>query len=316
MKRRIQFRIPRDWAGQTLVDFLARRFPYHPAEEWRRHADAGRVHVNAEASSPERILRQADLVEYLAADVPEPDTPLTAPVVFEDADLLIVDKPAGLPTHPGGRYFNHTLWAVLKQEGRIEAPAFVNRLDRETSGLVVVAKTVVAARKCRDQFATRTVEKRYLAIVEGEFPVQLGASGFLFRDTSSTIKRQMFTPAQDPQAAPPAPDAQWAATDFRRVRVCGELSLVEAIPETGRTHQLRAMLNALGYPLVGDKLYGPDPSIFTRFCNDVLTSDDLRLLRMDRQALHAASLRFRHPRTGLEMRVEAKLPDDMARMVV
>ena len=313
MQRRIRFSIPPDFDGSTLVAFLARRFPYHTAVVWGEKAAAGRVMVNDAPAPPGRPLRTGDIVLYVASDVPEPPVPLQAPIVHEDADLLIVNKPAGLPTHPGGSYHHHTLWAVLKRLHDMPSPAFVNRLDRETSGLVVVAKTPEAAVKCRAQFAGRRVEKRYLAVVEGRFPPALDATGRLVADPAMpAVNKRLFLPAPRPEGAAPPDDSEWAETGFRLVRACGELSLVEVTPRTGRQHQIRATLHALGFPLVGDKLYGRDPGIFLRFCQDAMTDEDRRALRLPRQALHAVSLKFRHPRNGFAVQFEAPLPADMA----
>jgi len=316
MKRRIRYAIPPEAAGEVLAAFLARRFPYHTLAEWTELARAGRVLVNGAAAPPAQALRPADLVEYLADDIPEPPAPLAAPVLYEDEELLAVDKPAGLPTHPGGRYFRHTLWAVLKEQHGLEAPAFVNRLDRETSGVVLAAKTPRAAQHCRQQFARRQVEKIYLAIVEGRFPDALTARGFLQSDPDSPVRKQRrFIPAPADAAAPPPAAGETAETAFRRLYRTADLSLVEARPLTGRLHQIRATLRALGYPIVGDKLYGPDPALFIRFCRDELSPADRQRLRLDRQALHAAVLRLRHPGSGQELRLAAPLPADLAALL-
>jgi RluA family pseudouridine synthase len=312
MKRQLQFRIPAGQAGEPLAEFLARRFPYHDREDWAARAVAGRIAVNGKPAGAEQLLAANDLVEYIAHDIPEPEVCLDCGILHEDADMLIVNKPANLPSHPGGRYFNHTLWAVLKQRFPGNELALVNRLDRETSGIVVVARNAKAAVALRKQFATGTVEKKYVAIVEGEFPDTIRAQGFLMADPNAAVaKKRLFVPAERP---PDGGDSDWAETGFRRLRIVGGLSEIEALPKTGRQHQIRATLQALGFPVVGDKLYGVDPTIFLRFCTDALTEDDRRKLRMDRQALHAAALTLRHPRYYKLMTFEAPVPEDMGRL--
>lgn len=310
MKRKIEFSIPVEYAGLEVGDFLARRFPYHGRAEWEERVQAKRVRVNGVAAGPGVSLKEGDVVEHLADDVPEPPADLDVSILYRDDDIIVVNKPSNLTVHPGGRYFHHTLWAVLKERHGLAEPAFVNRLDRETSGLVVVACNDKAAVKCRRQFAERRVAKRYIALVEGVFPSESRAEGVLVEDVAfGRHKRRLFKPAAacvEGEAGDPV------STAFRLVRTVGPVSEVEARPETGRLHQIRATLCWLGYPLVGDKLYGVDPAIFLRFCTDAMTPADRLRLRMDRQALHAAGLRFRHPRTGKWIEFDLPLPSDMA----
>jgi 23S rRNA pseudouridine955/2504/2580 synthase/23S rRNA pseudouridine1911/1915/1917 synthase len=310
VKRRIEFRIPADYAGLAVGEFLARRFPYHDRAQWEERIAARRVRVNGAAADASLALREGDTVEHLSDDVPEPPADLNAAIIFRDDDIIVVNKPANLTVHPGGRYFHNTLWAVLKERHGVEDPVFVNRLDRETSGLVVVACNDKAAVKTRRQFADRRVTKRYVALVEGVFPRECRADGFLVEDVSfGRHKRRLFRPKS---ACAAGEEGDPASTLFMLIRSVGSVSEVEARPETGRLHQIRATLCWLGYPVVGDKLYGADPTIFLRFCTDAMTPADRLRLRMDRQALHAAGLRFRHPRTGKWLEFDLPLPDDMA----
>ena len=311
MKRRIRSQIPRDHAGTDLLEFLSKRFPYHTREGWRERIDAGRVHVNDQPAAADRVLAYRDRIDYLAEVLAEPPVRFDVGVVFDDADLLVVNKPPNLPCHPGGRYFEHTLWAWIRHEIGLDEPVFVNRIDRETSGLVVVARTPAAAKRCRAEFAGRRAEKQYLTFVEGRFPEAMTAQGWLIAEGTGPVrKRRRFLPAE-PGATPPAPAAQWAVTHLRRTGIHGPISAVAVTLETGRLHQIRATLLALGYPVVGDKLYGPDPGIFLRFCTDAMTDDDRRRLRLPRQALHAEGLRFRHPSTRQLLDLHAPVPEDM-----
>ncbi len=298
----------------SLVDFLVRRFPFHSREAWHEQIAQKRVEINGRVVEAEYALVYRDTMVYSADDIPEPPARLDVEVVHDDRDLLVVNKPPNLPCHPGGRYFHHTLWAVLKMRYGIESPALVNRLDRETSGLTVVAKTSEAARKCRAQFNDRRVEKRYVVLVEGSFPDALHAAGYLTPSHEGHLRKpRTFVPSEQGIGEPPG--GEWAETRFRRLTFCNNLSEVEALPKTGRMHQIRATLHSLGFPVVGDKTYGVDPGIFLRFCTDSMTGEDRIKLRMDRQALHAAGLRFRHPRTGADLRFDLPLPPDMAALL-
>jgi len=326
MRREIRFVIPEARANGTLIDFLVLRFTYHTREEWLDRMASGRIMVNGGRVNPERVLMAGDEIVYEATDIPEPPMDDRISLVYQDDDLVLVNKSGNLTCHPGGRYFNHTLWALLKTRHGIDDPTFINRIDRETSGLVLVSRTPQATKRLRAQFAGRTVSKRYLALVEGSFPASCTACGWIAVDFGTDVlKKRKFVPVsrtddgnpsdlsdQPPTGTvPPDPDAQWAVTAFRLICAHGPVSLIEASPHTGRLHQIRATLHELGYPLVGDKLYGADPSAFLRFCQDTLTSQDHQILRMKRQALHAAGLTFRHPRTGRVLEFQLPMPADM-----
>jgi len=311
MKRRIQHRMPPGQPEVALLDFLGARFTYHTRDQWQGRIDEQRVLVNGAPAQAGRLLAAGDEVEFIAHDIPEPPVSFEIRVLREDYDIMVINKPANLPCHPAGRYFNHTLWAYLKTRHCLESPSLVNRLDRETSGLVLVAKHAKAEAKCRAQFAQRRVVKRYVVLVEGLFPETLRARGWLTPDPGSGVhKRRRFTSAEPDSAIPES--AEWAETGFRFLRFVNGVSEVEAVLHTGRLHQIRATLSSLGYPVVGDKLYGPDPMMFVRFCTDALTEEDRLRLRMARQALHAAELEFEHPATGERVQAVAPLPPDMA----
>lgn len=326
MRREIRFVIPAARSGGPLIAFLVARFTYHTREGWLARIASGRVTVNEKAATPEQALGTGDVLAYEASDIPEPPMDDRIALLHRDDALAIVNKSGNLTCHPGGRYFNHTLWALLKTRCGIDEPTFINRIDRETSGLVVVSRTPQATKRLRAQFACRTVAKRYLALVEGAFPPTRAASGWIAVDFGADVlKKRRFVPVAisdlDEAAAltdqppagcvPPEPDARWAVTVFRRVSLHGPISLIEAQPHTGRLHQIRATLRELGHPVVGDKLYGVDPTAFLRFCQDTLTDADRARLRMGRQALHAAGLRFRHPQTGHPLAFDLPLPADM-----
>lgn len=318
--RRVRFSVRDERVGLALIEMLTTGFPHYTRAEWEQRLRAGALLVNGHPGVPDQVLGAGDTLEYDAADIPEPEVSLAAEILHEDADILVINKPAGLPCHPAGRFYHHTLWALLTAKG-IPNPEFVNRLDRETSGLVVVAKTPGAARACRREFERRRVDKRYVVLVEGQFPATQRACGRICRDPASPVHRKCrFTPEPEPApansghpSARPGPD--WADTEFRLQAQHGPISVVEAIPHTGRMHQIRATLEALGFPVVGDKLYGGSPELFLRFCHNRLTAADRQALRLPRQALHAAGLRFRHPVSGQFLTFRAELPADMRDLI-
>ena len=312
MKRRIQSRIPEAAAGSLLLDYLAGRFTYHASEVWMERIGAQRVLVNGVAADAQCALQAGDLVEFVADDIPEPRVNFDVRIVHADDDIMIIDKPANLPCHPAGRYFNHTVWGWLKREHGVEKPAIINRLDRETSGLLMVALNPVAESRCRRQFAARRVAKEYLVLVEGEFPESAEACGWMLADPDAgTARRRVYRPGGGVEPA----EADWAETRFVRLAMANGVSLVRAAPETGRLHQIRATLCSLGFPVVGDKVYGVDSGMFGRFCTDALSEEDWRRLRVKRQALHASRLEFRHPSDQREVCFESPLPDELAEVL-
>ena len=333
MKRQMIFEVPETADGAAVADFLTARFSYQDRAGWRDRIEAGTVTLNDKSCAAETLLRTGDRLSYEPDSRPEPPVDFNIGIISDDDDLLLVNKSGNLPCHPGGRYFNHTLWAWLKKEQGLHDFTFVNRIDRETSGLVVIAKNFAASENCRKQFSGRKVVKRYQALVESsDFPAELETSGWLVADTASAIrkKRKFIQIVPDGRAvclrpphapildegrtagtAVPTEDAEWAETKFRLIKQCGDIALIEAEPHTGRLHQIRATLLAMGTPIVGDKLYGVDETLFLRFCKDALTDTDRSRLRMERQALHASGLRFHHPKYGRPVTIDLDLPDDM-----
>jgi 23S rRNA pseudouridine955/2504/2580 synthase/23S rRNA pseudouridine1911/1915/1917 synthase len=316
MEKKNSVRIQPQQAGRQLLDFVSQRFTYRSREEWQAELTAGRFLLNDAETRSDSILAQGDLLVYLMPALVEPPVAGNYTVLHEDDDLLVIDKPAPLPCHPGGRFFAHTLWALLKEQHGLAEPRLVNRLDRETSGLVLVAKNKAAARLCQEQFAEHRVEKVYWVVVEGDFPDTgqgVHAAGWLGTDPDSAIRKKMrFYPAQN--EAPPG--AAECSTAFRRLSTGDTgLSLLEARPHTGRCHQIRASLLHLGFPVVGDKLYGVDEQLFLRFKEDRLSAADHALLRLPRQALHATSLRLSHPISGQELEFSAPLPPEIQELL-
>lgn len=316
MRRRVGCTIRGAEAGGDLLDFLAGRFTYHSRAAWQREIVQGRVLKNKQLAGAASTLERGDTIEYLFDFEPEPEVEREFAVLYEDDDLLAVDKPANIPCHPGGRYFKNTLWARVRETLHLDYLAPVNRLDRETSGIVLMAKKSFAARHLSRQFADGLTDKRYLVLVEGEFPEgPVTVAGFLVNDPASRVrKKRRFI---DRLATGKRPtDGECCCTVFHRLAAAGGVSLLEAVLETGRCHQVRATLCSLGYPVVGDKIYGLDETLFIRFINDGLQTDDLQRMRLARQALHAAALRIVLPRTGAPLQLRAPLPPDMHRVIV
>ena len=303
LRRRI-VRTSADWScvGIRLIDYLAGRFTYRDAEAWKEVIAAGEIMVNHRRAAPEQILEMHDLIEYLPDELPEPEAELNYGTLFEDEDLLVVDKPGNLCMHPSGPFFRHTLWHLMcSRYGDIH---FVTRLDRETSGALIAAKNRNAAAKL--QKAGARIVKTYLVLVHGEFAHEVDATGFLVADTRSSVhkKRRFVT----------EPPADAANTESCRTLLVPAgtpapgFSLVEAKLFTGRMHQIRATMHSLGYPVVGDKLYGVDEKLYLKIRDDSFSEEDRVKLVLPRQALHSYRIEFDHPRTGERLNFTAPVP--------
>ncbi len=232
-------------------------------------------------------------------------------IVFEDEYLVAVNKPAGLVVHPSGRHLSDTLIQRLHSHyARAGSPLPVklcHRLDRETSGLLLAAKDAESHAAVRARFEALQVEKRYLAVVhgipepaEGKIELDLGPSH------TSAVRLKIAVQA-----------GGWSARTDYKLLEHGRLitgtpgALVACTPHTGRQHQIRVHLGAIGHPLVGDKLYGDDEERFIRASNEALTDEDEEALILAHHALHNERLRLEHPRTGKTLDLRAPLPRDV-----
>jgi 23S rRNA pseudouridine1911/1915/1917 synthase len=251
--------------------------------------------------------------EAYAVSLPPPaplDTPAQAiplDVVFEDAHLIVINKPPGMVVHPAagnpdGTLVNallHHCAGALSGIGGVARPGIVHRIDKDTSGLLVVAKSDAAHEGLARQFADHSIARTYLAVCAGHpRPADGTISGRIGR---SDANRKKMAPLPDS-----ATRGKHAVTHYRTVRPLRDCALIECRLETGRTHQVRVHLASIGHALVGDPVYGRDPKALRPL---------LKELGFHRQALHAASLGFVHPVTGQALVFQAELPADMAELI-
>lgn len=290
----------RDW---RLDHWLTARFTYRTRAQWQQHVRAGEVTVNGQPTKAARLLKPGDVIALHVAHGEEPAVDTAWEVLRETPAVVFVAKPGNLPCHPAGAFFRHTLWALLRE--RYPEARLANRLDRETSGIVVVCRDSATARDFYRQFLRHTVIKEYLVLVEGAFPREpVVARGTMGPDAASAVrKKQRFVPG--------GTDGAPALTTFTGLASAGGLSLVHALPATGRQHQLRASLLALGFAVVGDKLYGVDEQLYLHLVERRLTPADEAALRLPRQALHAWRLTCRVPDEAAPVTITAPLPADL-----
>jgi len=287
-----------DAGGHRLDVFLAGAVPEVSRSHWKSLIHSGRVLVNGASSKPNHKLRRGDEVCWsLPEDAPDEPQPEDIPVdiLFEDDDVLVLNKPAGLVVHPAvGNESGTLVNALLFHDPAFEAlerAGIVHRLDKDTSGVMVVGKSESAIAELMRQFKARETEKEYMALVWGS----PAASGRI----ETLIGRH---PKHRQKMAVLSEGGREAVSNFQTVEKFKETTLVQVKIETGRTHQIRVHLLHLGHPIVGDGVYG-------RARRNKLP------MEVDRQMLHAARLEFTHPTHGKRLSFEAPLPNDMRLLI-
>ena len=296
--------IPPESDGLRLDHYLRTRFTYRSRNEWQEAVRRGEIRINGSPARASKLLRSGDRLAFDPGSVEEPEVDTSWSLLYESEEYLAVNKPGQLPAHPSGRFFRNTLWSLLKE--RYGELHLVNRLDRETSGVTLAAKDPNTAHLLSGLFAGRQSVKKYLAFVHGVFPAELTADGFLSDDRKSPVRKKRRFSLKETFGS------ESAQTEVRSLGTDGEISLVEALPNTGRLHQIRATLCSLGFPMVGDKLYGLDDTIYLRYIESAMTDADETNLMIRRQALHASELSFFCPFRKKEIIFKAPLPNDLS----
>ncbi len=296
------FQADREDEGSRLDRFLASKAPDISRTRLQRFIKEGRVLINGRrVIIPRTRIGASDTV---SVDVPEPRpigiTPenISLDIVFEDSHIIVINKPAGMVVHPGAGHETGTLVHALLHHcsdlagiGDALRPGIVHRLDRDTSGLLVVAKNDKSHESLTRQFAERTTSKRYVAIVAGR-------PGDMSGTVNTCIGRH---PVNRKKMAAGVAGGRDAITHWKLVRALKGACLIEARIVTGRTHQIRVHMASIGHPVAGDTLYG-GPRVITVSGRQVV---------IERQMLHAAELSLHHPDTGKRMTWQAELPGDM-----
>jgi RluA family pseudouridine synthase len=299
--------VPTDFGSSFLVGYLAQRFTYLGEDEWHRQLALGRIIKNGEPCLLDGPVVAGDCIGFTPdlTEFPEPEADLAYQVVYEDEWLLAINKPGNLLVHRQGRSLTHNLIHQLRHCHHPPYPeaGVVNRLDRETSGVVVVARHPEYLARLNGLFSLRQVSKGYLAVVSGRVAQEQGVIATpIGRDPDSAISYRYC-------AGPRALAPKAAMTAFQVVIRHRDRTLLRLQPHTGRTHQLRVHLASIGHPILGDKLYGQRDEEFVRWRERPLAAQLAATSR--RQALHAEFLQFVHPWTGEEMRITAPMPADM-----
>lgn len=283
-------------SGQRLDIFLSNQGSDLTRNEVQRLIGQGLVILNGMLPKPSHRVAAGDTVTIrIPKSTPstlEPE-PIPIDIVYEDDELLVVDKPAGLTVHPAPGHRNHTLVNALLYThpnlpgiGGEQRPGIVHRLDKDTSGLMVVAKTSTAHRSLSMQLKERVVGKKYLALVTGNITTNDGQiDGPIARDVRNRKRMTVMQGGRD------------ALTQFRVNCQWPGFTLVDVSPKTGRTHQIRVHFSSIGHPLIGDTLYGKKSNL------------------VGRHFLHASQLSFRHPSNGELLEIRSELPNELQQVL-
>jgi 23S rRNA pseudouridine1911/1915/1917 synthase len=309
-------------AGQTALridKFLSNRIENASRSRIQAAADAGNILANNKSVKPNYKVRPNDEI-VIVMDYPRRELKIIAEdiplnIVYEDDQLLVINKPPGLVVHPGHGNYSGTLVNALAYyfkdlplfNSEDPRPGLVHRIDKDTSGLMVVAKTELAKNKLALQFFEKTTERRYQALVWGSLKEDEGTiTGNIGR---SLKNRQVFT------VFPEGDFGKHAVTHYKVLRQIGYVTLVECRLETGRTHQIRVHMKHINHPIFNDSNYGGDKILrgttFSKYKQFVLNCFKV----LPRQALHAKTLGFVHPTTNEKMLFNSDLPEDMATAV-
>lgn len=280
----------------------------------------GYVHVGDRTVKSNYIVRPGDVIRFMmpyrrrGVEIKPQDIPLD--IVYEDSELLVVNKPAGMVVHPGHGNFDGTLVNALAfhlgihqtaDEGDERMGMLVHRIDKDTSGLLVVAKTDEAQIRLAKQFYDHSTERKYYALVWGNLADDEGTiEGYIGRDPSD---RLCFKPVDDPQKG------KWAVTHYKVLERFGYVTLVQCVLETGRTHQIRVHMSSIGHPLFGDERYGGtlirEGTVYSKYRQFIRNCFEI----CPRQALHAKTLGFVHPASGKTLRFDSEIPADMNSLI-
>jgi 23S rRNA pseudouridine1911/1915/1917 synthase len=279
--------------GEARLDkYVCTRHPELSRTQVQKLIAAGNITVNGQKAKPGHRLSPGDRIDVTVPPTPPQELKAEAiplKIIYEDDDLLAVDKPAGLTVHPAPGHPGHTLvnailahFPHLADIGDSLRPGVVHRLDKDTSGVMLVAKNQAAQVNLSRQFKSHSVTKAYLALVKGKLEPESGIiEADIGRDPRN--RKKMAVVAQGREAR----------TEYRVIKYIGGYTLLEVMPETGRTHQIRVHLAAIGFPVLGDKVYG------------------VKSKYLPRQFLHASRLGFRLPATGEYVEFESELPPDL-----
>ncbi len=303
-------RVPPELAGMRLDRFVQTQLRATSRTRTQRIVELGAFRPDGAALKKNHRVRSDERIALWREAWDETFTDVELPVVYEDDALIAINKPPYVAVHPTARHNRSTVTSLLAVQRPKDRLTLLHRIDRETSGVLLLARTRAADRAVKAQFEERKdVLKRYLGFTWGkpawqrftcELPLELDPTN------GTRVKMRIAAPGGGLEAG-----TTFELLETRRQKA-QDYSLFRCTLHTGRQHQIRLHLSALGLPIVGDKLYGPDEALHRRAADNTLSPEDLAKLELGRHALHAAELELDHPTDGRRIRIEAPLLPDMA----
>ncbi|MDG5816106.1 RluA family pseudouridine synthase [Chitinispirillales bacterium ANBcel5] len=290
-----------------ILEYLSARFTYLEKTQWANRVDEGKISINGKCCQKGDTVKANDRISYDAGEFEEPPADLNYTIVYEDQWIIGVDKPGNLLVHRAGKSFRNNL---LFQLQNVHEPKFpyahaIHRLDRETSGITLIAKDSNSISAFTNLFKQNRIEKTYKAIVKGRIDRELKIIDEpLARDRNSEIRYKVAVHKNGKSAT-----TEIVALDY----IGKNATLVSLKPLSGRTHQIRVHLAHYGHPILGDKLYGISEKLHLRWRSDPQKYNSDFIIQ--RQALHCESVRFEHPFTGEIEEIKAGIPNDMEELM-
>ncbi len=286
--------------------YLAHRFSYYSRTSWQAIVECGLIQINDKPVSYKKHVKKDDKITHYIFYYKEPEVEKNVEIIYDDGDLIIASKPPNLPVIPAGRYYYNTLYKIACDKLSFNLK-LLNRIDRETSGCVALSRTSIMARDFCFLAKKNAVKKIYIAVVENASHIDehFCVQGYMKQSPHKYYRQYQILTEND---------GKYSKTKFKVVARYGNYAVVKCRLYTGRMHQIRVHLQSVGCFIVGDKIYGRrGPKLFDKFLNPSQYKKGDK--NFERQALHSYKLIFNHPKTNEKIKVVAKLPKDMKRLI-
>lgn len=280
---------------ESLIDFLVKRFPYQSRENWIKSIKTGSLKVNNSIVSSNTTLKSRDIISYERPRSDEPVVDTSYNILHCDDDILVVEKNGNIPIAESGRYYRNTLINILKEKEGFSELYAVHRLDKETSGVLLIARKKNIATRLGEQFLRKEPKKVYHAILRGCFTREMVTVDEPIGRCSPEESKIRIRQVAGAEKGKPS------KTQFVAEKIKDGLTLARIRTFSGRTHQIRCHAEYIGYPILGDKLYGQTDDVFLEFLNGGRTPLFHPFGLISHQLLHASSLTFQHPTTDKEL---------------